>query len=96
MEIALALFPSLRELEPQEAGIWRQLDGSRVRALHYSSSWSAGGTIVPAGYWIETGPGGPRVCGASGDWDGLHSVKTIALCIAALGAQLGENSLDRP
>lgn len=93
-EIALALFPSLRDLVPVEAGIWRQEDGSHVRALRYSESWQAAASIVPAGCWIEAGSHGPRVCGPHGDWDGTHEMRAIALCIAALGARIGEANLD--
>jgi hypothetical protein len=93
-KIALALFPSLRDLAPVEAGIWRQEDGSHVRALRYSQSWQAAASIVPAGCWIEAGPDGPRVCCPHGDFDGTHEMRAIALCIAALGARIGEANLD--
>lgn len=93
-EIALALFPSLRALVPVDAGIWRQEDGSHVRALRYSQSWQAAASIVPAGCWIEPGPDGPRVCGPHGDFGGTHEMRAIALCIAALGARIGEANLD--
>lgn len=93
-EIASALFPALSDLVPIEAGIWRHQDGSHVRALRYSSSWAAAASIVPAGCWIEEGPRGPRVCGPEHDWDGHHEMRAIALCIAALGARIGEANLD--
>ena len=93
-EIALVLFPSLRALAPIAPGIWQNTDGSRVRALRYSDSWAAAATIVPSGCWIEAGPAGARVAGPSGEWDGVHEMRAIALCIAALCARIGEDSHD--
>lgn len=88
--IALALFPSLADLVPLEPGVWQQADGSHARALRYSSSWEAAASIVPRGCWIENGPDGPRVAGPTGEWNGDHEARVIALCIAALAARLGE------
>src|SRR3546814_20183510 len=53
VRIALAIFPGLRELSQIEAAVWHHPDGSRVRALRYSSSVSAAATLVPPGHWLE-------------------------------------------
>src|SRR3546814_8870376 len=64
-------------------------DGTRVRALRYSASHAAATALVPAGCWLEDqGNGAARVCGADGEWEGIHSVKEIAICIAALKARI--------
>ncbi|MDE8650659.1 hypothetical protein [Novosphingobium album (ex Liu et al. 2023)] len=90
--IALAVFPALRQLNPVGPGVWRQGDGSHVRALLYTATRRAAATLVPQGCWIETGPRGPIVMGELGEWIGLHPIEAIALCIAALDARLAEIS----
>src|SRR3546814_13765174 len=59
------------------------------RSLRYSASHAAATALVPAGCWLEDqGNGAARVCGADGEWEGIHSVKEIAICIAALKARI--------
>src|SRR3546814_11601100 len=71
-------------------------DGTRVRALRYSASHAAATALVPAGCWLEDqGNGAARVCGADGEWEGIHSVKEIAICIAALKARIDVRSEER-
>lgn len=86
-EIALATFPSLNDLVRIDAGVWRQRDGSRVRALRYSELRQAAATLVPAGCWVEDRQHGIVVSGALGDWFGEHPLEPVALCIAALEAR---------
>ena len=88
--IAMAVFPALTELSGVEAGIWRQDNGARVRALLYSSSQSAATTLIPPGCWIEMAQGDVIVLGTRGEWHGSHPIDAIALCIAALNARLAE------
>jgi|TARA_R100000501_G_C2630870_1_gene126515 hypothetical protein len=87
--IATAVFPALTRLAVLDTGVWQHDDGTRVRALRYSASRSAASTLVPIGCWLEEGDSGAaRVSGADGEWDGLHSVEEIAICIAALRARM--------
>lgn len=87
--IASAVFPALTSLPVLDTAVWRHEDGIRVRALRYSSSLSAATTLVPAGCWLEDGGNGiARVCGAEGEWEGIHSVGEIAICIGALKARI--------
>src|SRR3546814_5599772 len=82
-DLALCSLPVL------DTAIWRHEDGTRVRALRYSASHAAATALVPAGCWLEDqGNGAARVCGADGEWEGIHSVKEIAICIAALKARI--------
>lgn len=87
--IASAVFPALISLPVLDTAVWRHEDGTRVRALRYSGSRSAATTLVPAGCWLEDGGNGiARVCGPEGEWEGIHSVGEIAICIAALKARI--------
>ncbi|WP_254515797.1 hypothetical protein [Novosphingobium sp. G106] len=90
--IALAVFPALRGLTSVAPGVWEQHDGGHVRALLYTAACPAAATLVPPGYWIETGPQAVVVLGELGEWIGVHSVEAIALCIAALDARRAELS----
>jgi hypothetical protein len=90
--IALAVFPALRSLIVVAPGVWQQDDGSHVRALLYSATRRAAATLVPQGYWIETGPLGTAVVGELGEWMADHPIEAIALCIAALDARRAELS----
>ena len=91
--IASAVFPALTSLPALDTAVWRHEDGTRVRALRYSGSRAAATTLVPAGCWLEDGVSGiARVCGAEGEWDGIHSVGEIAICIAALKARINVDS----
>lgn len=87
--IGKAIFPALADLEELEPGIWRQQDGSRVRALNYSRTWSAAATLVPAGCWIENDCLDVIVMSADDTSRGTHDILTIALCLAALRARVG-------
>lgn len=89
-QIALAVFPGLRELAAVEEGIWTHADGTRVRALRYSASRMAASTLLPLGCWIEPDQRGTTVAGAHGEWAGIHERDAIALCIAALSAKMAE------
>lgn len=86
--IAVALFPALAGLPSLGVGLWRHEDGSRVRALLYSSSCAAAATLVPQGCWVEPMDEGAKVAGSDGEWVGKHTVEPIALCLAALRARL--------
>ncbi|MEZ5656289.1 MAG: hypothetical protein R3E04_10470 [Sphingobium sp.] len=87
--IASAVFPALTSLPALDTAVWRHNDGTRVRALRYSGSRSAATTLVPAGCWLEDGGKGiARVCGPEGEWEGIHSLGEIAICIAALKARI--------
>jgi len=87
--IARAVFPTLRSLPVLDIAVWRHEDGTRVRALRYSASRPAATTLVPAGCWLEDGDNrAARVCGAEGEWEGIHPVEEIAICIAALRARI--------
>ena len=87
--IASAVFPALGNLPVLGTGVWRHEDGSRVRALRYTASRAAATTLVPAGCWLEDGGhGAARVCGEKGEWEGIHSVEEIAICMAALEARI--------
>jgi len=88
--IALAVFPVLGELPMLSKGVWRHSDGSRVRALRYSASCAAAGTLVPAGCWLEVRAGEAQIIGDQGAWSGFHSIEAIAICIAALRARLNQ------
>jgi hypothetical protein len=88
--IALAVFPALCELSVVDVGIWTHADGTRARALRYSTSRTAATTLVPPGCWIEPGERGNKVAGAHGEWAGTHAIGAIALCIAALSAKIAE------
>jgi hypothetical protein len=88
--IALAVFPALCELSVVEEGIWTHADGTRARALRYSTSRTAATTLVPPGCWIEPVERGAIVAGAHGEWAGIHEIDAIALCIAALSAKIAE------
>lgn len=85
--IALAVFPGLAELRRLGAGVWLRPDGSRVRALRYSSLPAAAKTLVPSGYWIESTCTGVIVVGAEGAWSGRHAIEAISICLAALRAR---------
>lgn len=89
-QIALAVFPGLRELAVVKEGIWTHADGTRVRALRYSASRTAATTLVPPGCWIEPDERGAIVAGAHGEWADNHQIDAIALCIAALSAKIAE------
>lgn len=87
--IASAVFPALTSLPVLDTAVWRHEDGTRVRALRYSDSRSAATTLVPAGCWLEDGGSGiAKVCGPEGEWEGIHSLREIAICIAALKARI--------
>jgi len=86
--IGKSIFPALADLEELEPGIWRQQDGSRVRALNYSRTWSAAATLVPPGCWIEHDCLDVIVMGAEVRSWGTHDILTIALCLAALRARM--------
>ena len=90
VQIALAVFPGLGELAAIDQGVWRQEDGTHVRALRYSASRSAAVTLVPPGCWLEAGKAAVHVCGRSGEWIGIHRIEAIAICIAALRARAAE------
>jgi len=92
--IALAVFPALGELPMLSTGVWRHSDGSRVRALRYSASCAAAGTLVPAGCWLEIRAGEAQIMEDQGSWSGFHALEAIAICIAALRAQLNRKSSD--
>jgi hypothetical protein len=85
--IALAIFPSLRDLDVAGEAVWRHPDGTRVRALHYSSSSVAASTLVPQGCWIESDGDDVRILGGSRIARSRHSVKALAIVAAALRAQ---------
>lgn len=85
--IAMAVFPGLAELRELGGGVWQHPDGSRVRALRYSSSATAARTLVPPGHWIETTGSGVIIAGAEGAWSGRHPIEAIAICLAALRAR---------
>ena len=89
-QIALAVFPALAGLPTVDEAIWLQEDGTRVRALRYSTARTAATTLVPSGCWIDTDTRGSIVCGAHGEWTGAHEIEAIALCIAALSARIAE------
>ena len=86
--IAIAAFPALAGFPAIDEAVWRHDDGSRVRALRYSSSRTAAATLVMPGHWIEPRDGSIAVVGAAGEWSGVHEVEEIALCLAALRARL--------
>jgi len=87
--IASAIFPGIISLPALDTAVWRHEDGTRVRALRYSESRSAATTLVPAGCWLDDGGNGiARVCGPDGEWEGIHSIAEIAICIAALKARI--------
>jgi hypothetical protein len=52
-KIARAVFPELQKFVMLTPGVWVHPDGRRVRALHYSGSFSAAASLVPAGDWFE-------------------------------------------
>lgn len=93
-QIALAVFPSLIELQDADTGIWIQADGTRVRALRYSEARSAAATLVPPGFWIEETGASTAVLGPDGTWADGHRDHVIALCIAALSARLAGAARD--
>jgi hypothetical protein len=91
--IALAVTPRLRLLASVAPGIWAHPDGSRVRALRYSSLTAAALTLVPDSHWIEfsaraggqieiPGPDGTRAIG----W-GRNRHFPLAAAAAALRAR---------
>lgn len=86
--IGKAIFPALADLEELEPGIWCQQDGSRVRALNYTRTWSAAATLVPAGCWIEHDCLDVIIMSAGGTSRGTHDILPIALCLAALRARM--------
>jgi hypothetical protein len=88
--IALAAFPALADLEQVGPAIWRQRDGTRVRAMRYSTSIGAASSLVPAGCWVEAADGRVTVFGPTGEWTGTHRLEAVALCIAALTARAAE------
>lgn len=90
--IALVVFPALRSLPLMAPGVWRQDDGSHVRALLYTANCRAAATLVPPGYWVEAAPEGTTVVGELGQWMANHPVEAIALCMAALDARRAELS----
>ncbi len=92
-EIARAIFAGLADLAVIEQGVWQHGDGSRVRALHYSSQERAAATLVPMGGWMERAGRAAIVHTADGHWAGDHAVEPIALCIAALSARLSQYSI---
>lgn len=90
MDIAFAIFPGLRDLPLIHVGVWQHPDGSRVRALRYSSSEAAASTLVPSGYWVLSSGPGMVVMGPAGEWESDNQVRAIALCVAALQARIAE------
>ncbi|MHB9879035.1 hypothetical protein ACSMXM_05165 [Pacificimonas sp. ICDLI1SI03] len=93
--IATAVFPALARLAVLNTGVWQHDDGTRVRALRYSASRSAASTLVPIGCWLEeSDSGAAKVSGADSEWDGVHSVEEIAICIAALRARMDIDQLS--
>src|SRR3546814_4777608 len=91
VRIALAIFPGLRELSQIEAAVWHHPDGSRVRALRYSSSVSAAATLVPPGHWLEqvTSPAdSARIHGPDNDSPATarNALPALAISAAALRA----------
>lgn len=86
--IGKAIFPALADLEELAPGIWRQQDGSRVRALNYTRTWSSAASLVPAGCWIEHDCLDVIVMSARDASRGTHDILTIALCVAALRARM--------
>lgn len=94
-KIAVAVFPALADLPALAPGIWRHEDGSRIRALRYSSSWSAAATLPAAGHWIDVDQNTVRVSGPNGVWTASHPDKTIALCLASLLSRAVESGNGR-
>lgn len=88
--IALAVFPALADLQQVGPAIWRQQDGTRVRAMRYSATVGAASSLVPAGCWVEAANDRVTVFGPTGEWIGAHRLEAIALCIAALTARAAE------
>ena len=91
-KIALAVFPDLAGLRSIETGVWLHAEGARIRALRYTSNWTAASTLVPAGHWIETDPVFPDrvwVCGPHprSSFSALNMLPALALAAAALRAQ---------
>lgn len=91
-KIAIAVFPALAELPELGPGIWQNADGSRVRALHYSSVWKAAATLPPAGHWIDKDEGLVSVSGPDGVWTAHHPNQTIALCLASLRSRAADEN----
>ncbi|MGH6780659.1 MAG: hypothetical protein ACREB5_00945 [Sphingomonadaceae bacterium] len=92
VRIALAVFPSLRDLPAVDEAVWRDPDGMRVRALHYSSSTVAASTLVPPGCWIEWDGDEVRILNGFCIGRSRHSVKSLALSAAALRARAGRRT----
>lgn len=94
-QIALAVFPSLGNLPVAGKAVWKHPDGTRIRALHYSSSIAAASTLVPQGCWIEWEGDEVEIMGGSCISRARHPVKALALTAAALRARASAPRLHR-
>lgn len=90
--IALAVFPAMRLLPVIAVAIWRHPDGSRIRALNYTSSPFSAMTLLPSGHWLEKEPSPSLVFWARSldsidDVSGNHTVSALAIAAALLRAR---------
>jgi len=96
-DIALAVFPFLRDLPPSDCGGWIHPEYGKIAPpSHYTGSLDAALTLLPLGYVWECGFGRfvphcavvRSMAGAHDGWTAVcNSTRAIALCIAALRAR---------